>query len=151
VLALIKAVEQAEVTGWAVSVQDVAEARASAVVSASIKAVEQAEVTGWAVSVQDVAEAMVETLLRRIKEDVAEKNTYIGISFTHLQQDGITHLAVGFIIPVQCTGSDIDSSLSAINVTILEHSSADLTNKVYTNVDPVLCHVVDQIPANDWL
>jgi integrase len=34
---------------------------------------------------------------------------------------------------------------------LLEHSSADLTNKVYTNVDPVLRHAVDQIPVNDWL
>ncbi len=28
---------------------------------------------------------------------------------------------------------------------LLEHSSPDLTNKVYTNVDPVLRHAVDQI------
>ena len=28
---------------------------------------------------------------------------------------------------------------------------ADLTNKMYTNVDPVLHHAVDQIPAGDWL
>ena len=34
---------------------------------------------------------------------------------------------------------------------LLEHSSADLTNKVYTNVDPVLRHAVDQIPVNEWL
>ena len=34
---------------------------------------------------------------------------------------------------------------------LLEHSSPDLTNKVYTNVDPVLRHAVDQIPAYDWL
>ncbi len=34
---------------------------------------------------------------------------------------------------------------------LLEHSSPDLTNKVYTNVDPVLRHAVDQIPVDDWL
>ncbi len=34
---------------------------------------------------------------------------------------------------------------------LLEHSSPDLTNKVYTNVDPVLRHAVDQIPVGDWL
>jgi hypothetical protein len=34
---------------------------------------------------------------------------------------------------------------------LLEHSSPDLTNKVYMNVDPVLRHAVDQIPASDWL
>ena len=33
----------------------------------------------------------------------------------------------------------------------LEHSSPDLTNKVYMNVDPVLRHAVEQLPAGDWL
>ncbi len=32
---------------------------------------------------------------------------------------------------------------------ILEHSSLDLTNKVYTNVDPVLHHAVYQISAKE--
>ena len=40
---------------------------------------------------------------------------------------------------------------TAVTQKLLEHSSPDLTNKVYTNVDPVLRHVVDQIPAGDWL
>ena len=70
-----------------VPVQDVVESKAAATVVASVKVVEQEEATGWAVLVQDVAEAMVEatlvTLLRGIKEDAAEKNTYIDISFTH--------------------------------------------------------------------
>ena len=34
---------------------------------------------------------------------------------------------------------------------LLEHSSPALTNKVYTNVDPVLRHAVDKIPADDLL
>ena len=40
---------------------------------------------------------------------------------------------------------------TAIIQKLLEHSSADLTNKVYTNVDPVLRHAVDKILAGDWL
>jgi integrase len=40
---------------------------------------------------------------------------------------------------------------TAVTQKLLEHSSADLTNKVYSNVDPVLRHAVDQIPAGDWL
>ena len=40
---------------------------------------------------------------------------------------------------------------TAVIQKLLEHSSPDLTNKVYTNVDPVLRHAVDQIPATDWL
>jgi integrase len=34
---------------------------------------------------------------------------------------------------------------------LLEHSSPDLTNKVYTNVDPVLRQAIDAMPAGDWL
>jgi integrase len=40
---------------------------------------------------------------------------------------------------------------TAVIQRLLEHSSPNLTNKVYTNVDPVLRHAVDQIPAGDWL
>jgi len=40
---------------------------------------------------------------------------------------------------------------TAVTQKLLEHSSPDLTNKVCTNVDPVLRHAVDQIPAGDWL
>jgi integrase len=40
---------------------------------------------------------------------------------------------------------------TAVVQRLLEHSSPDLTNKVYTNVDPVLRGAVDQIPAGDWL
>jgi len=40
---------------------------------------------------------------------------------------------------------------TSVTQKLLEHSSPDLTNKVYTNVDPVLRHAVDQIPVGDWL
>lgn len=40
---------------------------------------------------------------------------------------------------------------TAVTQKLLEHSSPDLTNKVYTNVDPVLRHAVDKIPIGDWL
>jgi integrase len=39
---------------------------------------------------------------------------------------------------------------TAVTQKLLEHSSSDLTNKVYTNVDPVLRHAVEQIPVGDW-
>ena len=29
--------------------------------------------------------------------------------------------------------------------------SSELTNKIYTNVDPVLRQAVEQIPVSDWL
>jgi integrase len=40
---------------------------------------------------------------------------------------------------------------TAVTQKLLEHSSPDLTNKVYMNVDPVLRHAVEQIPVSDWL
>jgi integrase len=40
---------------------------------------------------------------------------------------------------------------TAVTQKLLEHSSPNLTNKVYTNVDPVLRHAVEQLPAADRL
>ena len=40
---------------------------------------------------------------------------------------------------------------TAVTQRLLEHSSPNLTNKVYTNVDPVLRHAVEQLPVGNWL
>ena len=40
---------------------------------------------------------------------------------------------------------------TAVIQRLLEHSSPDLTNKVYTNVDPVLRQAIDTMPVSDWL
>jgi len=40
---------------------------------------------------------------------------------------------------------------TAVTQRLMEHSSPNLTNKVYTNVDPVLRHVVEQLPVGEWL
>ena len=40
---------------------------------------------------------------------------------------------------------------TAVTQRLLEHSSPDLTNKVYTNVDPVLRQAIERIPIDDWL
>lgn len=40
---------------------------------------------------------------------------------------------------------------TAVTQKLLEHSSPDLTNKVYTNVDPVMRHAVGQLPVGDRL
>ncbi len=41
--------------------------------------------------------------------------------------------------------------LTAVTQRLLEHSSPNLTNKVYINVDPVLRHAVEQLPVDKWL
>ena len=40
---------------------------------------------------------------------------------------------------------------TAVTQRLLEHSSPYLTNKVYTNVDPVLRQAVEQLPVAEWL
>ena len=40
---------------------------------------------------------------------------------------------------------------TAVTQRLLEHSSPNLTNKIYTNVDPVLRSAVEQLPVEDWL
>jgi integrase len=40
---------------------------------------------------------------------------------------------------------------TAVTQRLLEHSSPNLTNKIYTNVDPILRHAVEQLPVGDWL
>ena len=39
---------------------------------------------------------------------------------------------------------------TAVTQRLLEHSSPNLTNKIYTNVDPVLRHAVEQLPVGEW-
>ncbi len=40
---------------------------------------------------------------------------------------------------------------TAVTQRLLEHSSPQLTNDVYTNVDPVLRQAIDQLPVTDWV
>jgi len=40
---------------------------------------------------------------------------------------------------------------TAVTQRLLEHSSPNLTNKIYTNVDPVLKSAIDQLPIGKWL
>ena len=40
---------------------------------------------------------------------------------------------------------------TAVTQRLLEHSSPHLTNKIYTNVDPVLRQAVEQLPVGEWL
>lgn len=40
---------------------------------------------------------------------------------------------------------------TAVTQRLLEHSSPQLTNEVYTNVDPVLRQAIDRLPVADWL
>ena len=49
------------------------------------------------------------------------------------------------------TGQVLDGVSTAVTQRLLEHSSPNLTNKVYTNVDPVLRNAVEQLQVENWL
>jgi len=40
---------------------------------------------------------------------------------------------------------------TAVTQRLLEHSSPNLTNKIYTNADPVLRQAVEQLSVSKWL
>jgi integrase len=40
---------------------------------------------------------------------------------------------------------------TAVTQRLLEHSSPNLTNKIYTNLDPVLRQSINQLPVDKWL
>jgi integrase len=40
---------------------------------------------------------------------------------------------------------------TAVTQRLLEHSSPQLTNDVYTNIDPVLRQAIDRLPVADWI
>jgi integrase len=45
----------------------------------------------------------------------------------------------------------LNGASTAVTQRLLEHLSPNLTNKVYTNVDPVLRQSVNQLPIEQWL
>ncbi len=40
---------------------------------------------------------------------------------------------------------------TAVTQRLLEHSTPQLTNDVYTNVDPVLRQAIERLPVTEWL
>jgi len=40
---------------------------------------------------------------------------------------------------------------TAVTQRLLEHSTPQLTNDVYTNVDPVLRQAIQQLPVSEWV
>jgi crossover junction endodeoxyribonuclease RuvC len=67
------------------------------------------------------------------------------IAFLRCAQGQVSILDVRYLMLAQ------NGISTAVTQRFLEHSSPNLTNKVYTNVDPVLHHAVEQLPVGDWL
>jgi integrase len=67
------------------------------------------------------------------------------------KQAGLTDLKFHDLRKTFCSLLAQNGVSTAVTQRLLEHSSPNLTNKVYTNVDPVLRHAIEQLPVGEWL
>ena len=67
------------------------------------------------------------------------------------QQAGLTDLKFHDLRKTFCSLLAQNGVSTAVTQRLLEHSSPNLTNKVYTNVDPVLRKSVNRLPVKKWL
>ncbi|MFC1762917.1 tyrosine-type recombinase/integrase [Planctomycetota bacterium] len=100
---------------------------------------------------------VMEELKKYVSELKPQQEHIFTDNFSHCRWDtlrkviGVSDLRFHDLRKVFCSILAQRGISTAVTQRLLEHSSPDLTNKVYTNVDPVLRHAVDQIPVGDWL
>jgi integrase len=64
---------------------------------------------------------------------------------------GLTDLKFHDLRKIFCSMLAQNGVSTAVTQRLLEHSSPNLTNKIYTNVDPVLRQSINQLPVKQWL
>jgi len=104
-----------------------------------------------------VSASVMTELTKYVSELDAEQGKLFNDNFSHkrwrkiCQEAGLSDLK--FHDLRKTFGSLLAQNGISIAVTqkLLEHASPRLTNKVYTNVDPVLRHAVEQLRVGDWL
>jgi integrase len=102
------------------------------------------------------AEIMAE-LKKRLNDTNPEQTRLLDDNFSHkkwkkiCKKAGLTELKFHDLRRTFGSVLAQNGISTAVTQKLLEHSSPNLTNKVYTNVDPVLRHAVDQIPVSNWL
>ena len=88
--------------------------------------------------------------------DVGEKNLF-KTKFSHrrwrkiCKKAGLADLKFHDLRKTFCSLLAQNGVSTAVAQRLLEHSSPNLTNKVYINVDPVLRHAVEKLPVGNWL
>ena len=88
--------------------------------------------------------------------DVGQEKLF-NASFSHrkwrkiCQDAGLSDLKFHDLRRTFCSLLAQNGVSTAVTQRLLEHSSPNLTNKVYTNVDPVLRQAVEQLPVGNWL
>jgi integrase len=104
-----------------------------------------------------VSASVMTELIKYVSELNAEQEKLFNDNFSHKRWKKICEAAGLTDLKFHDLRKTFGSMLAqngistAVTQKLLEHSSPNLTNKVYTNVDPVLRHAVEQIPVGDWL
>ncbi len=102
------------------------------------------------------AEIMVELSKYVYALDVSQEKLFTTI-FNHriwrkvCKKAGLTDLKFHDLRKTFCSILAQNGVSTAVTQRLLEHSSPTLTNKIYTNVDPVLRQSVNQLPVRQWL
>jgi len=104
-----------------------------------------------------VSASVMAELTKYVSELDAEQEKLFNDNFSHkrwkkiCEEAGLTDLKFHDLRKTFGSMLAQNGISTAVTQKLLEHSSPHLTNKVYTNVDPVLRHAVEQIPVGDWL
>jgi integrase len=64
---------------------------------------------------------------------------------------GLTDLKFHGLRKIFCSMLAQNGVSTALTQRLLEYLSPTLTNKIYTNLDPVLRQSIDQLPVRQWL
>jgi integrase len=96
-------------------------------------------------------------LTKYVSELDAEQGKLFNDNFSHkrwrkiCKKAGLTDLKFHDLRKTFCSLLAQNGVSTAVTQRLLEHSSSALTNKIYTNVDPILRQSINQLPIEQWL
>jgi len=104
-----------------------------------------------------VSTAVMTSLLRYVRELDPRQKKLFNDNFSHkrwrkiCEGAGLTDLKFHDLRKTFGSLLAQNGVSTAVTQRLLEYSSPNLTNKVYTNVDPILRQAVEQLPVGKWL
>jgi len=113
--------------------------------------------TGKCMSSRPVSEKIITELLKYVHSLDVEQKKLFCTKFNYRQWRKICKVAELADLKFHdlrrtfCSLLAQNGVSTAVAQRLLEHSSPNLTNKIYTNVDPVLRQSVERLPVSNWL
>jgi integrase len=104
-----------------------------------------------------VSASVMAELTKYVSELDAEQGKLFNDNFSHkrwrkiCKKAGLTDLKFHDLRKTFCSLLAQSGVSTAVTQRLLEHSSSALTNKIYTNVDPILRQSINQLPIEQWL